>query len=206
MLTVSSCLCVCFHCPSYAHLLLSVCLSWICLFRPMCFFSFLCVLVYWPCQIKRLIDIHHVLVVTVNEVHLSYRSWPYIICSQQRMLYMLCRWLQDRRELLWLPVALQSFPGQSLGHHQSPRVGNSCQSRRCPIIFQQWVRQRWPSSLYVTGITSSYTRNDVTALWSQRDLHFVGQHVVLCVVKWQQWWVWMWPAKRCFQALLEGMA
>jgi len=25
--------------------------------------------------------------------------------------------------------------------------------------------------------------SDVTYLWSQRDRHFVGQHVVLCVVK-----------------------
>jgi len=38
--------------------------------------------------------------------------------------------------------------------------------------------------------------SDVTYLWSQCDRHFVGQHVVLCVVKWWRFvalfeWNWI---------------
>jgi len=46
--------------------------------------------------------------------------------------------------------------------------------------------QKWPADTlerYVIYIGWS----DVTCLWSQRDRHFVGEHVVLCVVKWRRY-------------------
>jgi len=52
-------------------------------------------------------------------------------------------------------------------------------------VFQFTCQNTSHAHAHTQSLTAYTGWSDVTALWSQHDLHFVGQHIILCAVKWR---------------------
>ena len=65
------------------------------------------------------------------------------------------------------------------------RKGSLVKKIVCLCYKNGWMRCENSLSVFdYVEIWVYFERSDVTYLWSQCNRHFVGQHVVLCVVKW----------------------
>ena len=97
----------------------------------------------------------------------------YIMKLCSRLLVLYCRNCQSGNSAVLLYKIWSNYKEEKLSSMHDLEL-----RRRCGLV-----------SNYFDHLLLYIGWSDVTYLWPQCDRHFVGQHVVLCVVKWWiKWW------------------